>query len=287
MCSEADLLIREMRREDLDFAARCTAAEGWVSEGLSTLEGFFLYDPHGCFLAEILGQPVGICFAVSYAKSGFIGELIVVPEAREKGVGARLLNHAVHFLSLRGAEAVYLDGVLKAVELYERNGFHKVTRSWRFAGQIPGKLHQSVRQMSAGDLLAVSKLDRSFFGADRSFFLSRRFQLFPELSYVMVDGDQISGFILGRSGAEWLSAGPWVVKERLENLQALIQAIALHAAGKAISLGILDLNRQAIDLVHSLGFVERNDSPWRMVWGKGGELGASSQCYAVGSAAKG
>jgi len=279
--------IRQMRKDDLAYAAECTSAEGWVSEGLTTLEGFYLRDPHGCCLAEIDQQPVGVCIATSYGRSGFIGELIVKPEARGRGVGAQLLNRGMQILCDQGAEAIYLDGVLRAVDLYERHGFRKLTRSWRFSGQLPGKLHPQVRLMSADDLEQVLKLDESYFGADRSFFLRRRFQLFPDLSYVLMHGSEITGYILGRQGTGWLSAGPWVVREQSANIEALLHAIALHAEDISISLGVLDTNREALELLRSFGFAERSDSPWRMVWGKGGDLGASPGCYAVGSAAKG
>lgn len=287
MNKSSDLLIREMRKEDLAFAAECTAAEGWPSENLSTLEGFFLYDSHGCFISEMNGRPVGTCIATSYGKSGFIGELIVLPEERRRGVGAKLLNRGIQSLHQRGTEAIFLDGVLKAVDLYERNGFRKVTRSWRFSGYISGGQDRRVRRMSIDDLDQVRALDRSYFGADRGFFLRRRFQLFPELSFVMTDGDELLGFIQGCSGPGWLSAGPWVVREGVEHLEALLPAIAHQAGDKPINLGILDVNYEAVELVRSLGFMERADSPWRMVWGSGGDLGASPGCYAVGSAAKG
>ncbi len=279
--------IREMRKEELAFAAECTAAEGWVSENRATLEGFFLKDPKGCLVAEEKGQPVGICFATLYGKSGFIGELIVRPEARGRGVGAKLLNHGVRVLKDRGAETIYLDGVVKAVELYERNGFHKVCRSWRFSGQLTGKPGSHVRRMAISDLEQVYALDRLSFGAERSFFLKRRLELFPELSHVMMDGGRVSGYILGRSGESWVSAGPWVVKEDTENPAELLSALALEAGDRPINIGILETNHQACDLVRRLGLKARLDSPWRMAMGSSSDLGASPKCYAVGSAAKG
>jgi len=287
MDERSKLLIREMVAADLPFAASCTAGEGWASENFATVEGFYLKDPPGCLLAEANGQPVAICFATWYGKSGFIGELIVRPEARGKGVGAALLNHAVRWLQTRGAETVYLDGVLKAVNLYERNGFRKVCRSWRFLGHIVGSLSPHVRRMAASDLDQVAVLDNSSFGEDRRFFLQRRLEFFPELSYVMVESESIRGYILGRGGEGWLSAGPWVQSEAGENPVVLLHAIALKANGRPISLGILDINHQACELVQSLGFEKRSESPWRMALGPSCDLGASPQCYAVGSAAKG
>jgi ribosomal protein S18 acetylase RimI-like enzyme len=281
------MIIRGMHQDDLRFAAKCTSAEGWMSEDRTTLEGFFINNSEGCLLAEENGQPVGICIATCYGASGFIGELIVHPENRGKGVGAGLLKHGVRGLKERGVETVYLDGVLKAVQLYERNGFIKVCRSWRFSGNLAGKKSTHVRKMTVRDLDQVFTLDKASFGADRSFFLKRRVELFPELSYVMVKSTRITGFILGRGGKNWIAAGPWVVDGSDENPADLLNAFASEANDRPISIGILDSNPQACRLVQSLGFVARPDSPWRMVSGSISPLGVSPSCYAVGSAAKG
>jgi len=276
-----------MLKEELAFAAECTAAEGWVSEDRTTLEGFFIKDPKGCLLAVDKGQPVGICVATFYGNTGFIGELIVRLEARGKGVGAELLKHGMRILKDRGAETIYLDGVVRAVELYERNGFHKVCRSWRFSGHLAGKPSLHVRRMVIRDLDQVSAIDKLSFGADRSFFLRRRLELFPELSHVMIDSERIIGYIFGRDGQNWVSAGPWVVKEDAKNPVDLLSALALDAGDRPISIGILETNHQACDMVRRLGFKERSDSPWRMASDRSNNLGASPSCYAVGSAAKG
>ena len=281
------LTIREMQKEDIAFAAECTAAEGWVSENQSTLEGFYLYDPSGCMLAEENGKPVGICIATCYGLSGFIGELIVRPEARGRGVGAALLNHGVNILKQRGVETVYLDGVVNAVELYQRNGFRKVCRSWRYSGNLAGKRSPHVRQMRLGDLDQVMALDKRSFGADRSFFLRRQVELYPELGYVMENNGTVVGYILGRAGTGWLSAGPWVVEEWVNDPLELLYAIGLGSGSRPISVGILDTHQQACRLVQSLGFEARPDSPWRMALGSPQDLGTSPCCYAVGSAAKG
>jgi len=283
----SSIYIREMEVEDLAFAAECTAGEGWVSENFQTLAGFLLNHPSGCLLAEENGYPVGICIASPYGKSGFIGELIVRPEVRGRGVGASLLNRGVDTLREGGAETVYLDGVLKAVDLYERNGFRKVCRSWRFSGSLPGEGHPEVRPMTAQDLGQVIALDQAHFGTDRSFFIQYRFGLFPHLCHVMRRGDRLVGYIQGRYGEDWASAGPWVVSEEADNPSALLKALAQEAGGRPITIGVLDTNQKACQLVHALGFVERTDSPWRMAKGIRKDLGASPACYAIGSAANG
>jgi hypothetical protein len=182
---------------------------------------------------------------------------------------------------------VYLDGVLKAVELYERNGFQKICRSWRFSGQLPGKTSSRVKQMTTEHLEQVAELDKLYFGADRRFFLQYRFAHFPELCKVSIHGKHITGFIMGRSGETWVSAGPWVREIEGSYPAELLEALAVEAGGRPISMGILQSNFQACDFVRSLGFVTRDDSPLRMARGKPVELGVAPQCMAIGSAAKG
>ncbi len=282
-----NLIIHAMNTRDLSFAAECTAMEGWVSENQTTLEGFFSHDPAGCLVAELDGKRVGTGVATSYGHSGFIGELIVRPEARGQGVGAALLNHALAYLRQRGAHTIYLDGVVKAVDLYERNGFRKVCRSLRFSGKVDGKAYSGVRSIREKDLPSLFDLDRRHFGADRSFFLRRRWILYPELSKVLVEDGRVTGYILGRRGEGWMAVGPWVVEPGVKHAQHLLETLAVVIGNQMFSVGILESNQRALEIIRSYGFVERADSPWRMALGPDDNLGASLQCLAVGTAAKG
>src|SRR5512136_2214277 len=128
--------VRQMLLSDLDFAASCTAAEGWRSETRPVFEGYLTYDPAGCLVAEMSGERVGICVATGYGPCGFIGELIVSQEWRGRGIGRQLLESAVENLRSRGAASIFLDGVPAAVPLYERAGFRRVCRSMRLTGTL-------------------------------------------------------------------------------------------------------------------------------------------------------
>ena len=225
--------------------------------------------------------------ATSYGQSGFIGELIVIPKARGRGIGAALIKYSVGYLHHCGAQTIYLDGVVKAVPLYERNGFRKICRSLRFSGRLAGKQHDEVRPMQAEDLPEVNDLDRQAFGAERSFFLTRRLNIYPELAKILVYDGKIAGFIQGRRGEGWLAAGPWVAAECAKDPAKLLETFAYETGGISLSLGVLECNQPAVKLLRSLGFAERVDSPWRMACGPLSGLGMSSGCYALGSAAKG
>jgi ribosomal protein S18 acetylase RimI-like enzyme len=288
--------IRAMHAGDLDFAASCTAAEGWRTQTRAEFEGFYAHDPEGCFLAEQEGTPLGICIATPYkgpalvgygfvGAPSFIGELIVVPEARGQGIGRRLLDTAIAYLE--GAQGIYLDAVRAAAPWYERVGFRKVCQSLRFSGTIEGRAHANVRGMRVADLDAVCALDRSAFGADRRFFLERRWQRFPELGRVLEVDGRIAGFALATRVDDLVAIGPWVARPEVDRPADLLEGIALAAPGCTLGLGVLEINAAALSAVRELGLSKYAEPPWRMVLGPASDLGTSPMAYAIGSPAKG
>jgi ribosomal protein S18 acetylase RimI-like enzyme len=293
------MLIRPMQFPELGFAAECTAAEGWASETRAEFEGFFANAPDGCFIAEADGQRAGIAIATPHGEYGYIGEVIVIARLREKGIGRQLLDRCVEYLHSRGAKNIYLDGVVRAVPLYERAGFRKLCRSLRFTGSPTGKPQPRVRTMRAQHLEAVVELDRSAFKADRSFFLKRRLSLYPDLCKVLLEDGQVNGFIMGRRGHGVITVGPWSVRKSVKRPGDLLESLANEAGGQRrveeqrIALGVLETNTEAVAVLRSLGFTERLDPPWRMVLSSSEHpvpsehLGASIQCFAIGSPATG
>ena len=281
------MIIRPMEPADLDFAASCTAAEGWATETRVELEGLFAHDPRGCLLAEVEGRRAGICVATGYDAFAFVGELIVAKELRGRGVGRALLEHAIAYLEGRGLRSVCLDGVPAAVPLYERLGFRRVCRSLRFSGRVRGGLRPQVRRLRAEDLPAVQALDRQAFGADRAFFLRRRLEVYPELGWALEAGDGIAGFILGRRGRGVVAAGPWVVRPEVARPADLLESLTAAAGEIDLSVGVLESNAAAVATLRALGLAERVEPPWRMVRGPAVAPAGQALAYAIGSAAKG
>jgi len=283
----SNVTLRQMRFSDIEFAAACTALEGWASETREVFEVFFAHDPGGCLIAEMGGERLGICVATLYGESGFVGELIVKQEMRGCGIGRQLLEHAIGYLHRQGARNVLLDGVRAAVPLYERVGFRKLCRSLRFTGKMPGRSHPQVQRMRLEHLQAVCEIDREAFGADRGFFLKRHLARYPELCQVLEQGGEVAGFIMGRRADDLVCAGPWVVRCGVQQPQQLLESLAVEADGRVLWVGVLEANAAAAALVRSYGMAERPEPPWRMLLGSSGHLGASHQCYAIGSAAMG
>jgi ribosomal protein S18 acetylase RimI-like enzyme len=279
--------IRPMIASDLGFAATLTADEGWLSETKEDFEGFHLYDPNGCLVAEENGERVGMCVATAYGASGFLGELIVRKDRRGRGIGTRLMQHALAHLSHRGVRSIYLDGVESAIPLYERLGFRKVCRSLRFSGKVRGTGYSGIRAMTPADLAVVAEMDRGAFGADRSFFLQRRLSLHPHLCLVLEAEGRVRGFIMGRERTDLVSVGPWVVQSHGARPGRLLEALAADGEGLTLAVGVLEMNSHAVKTIQDLGLARRPHPPWRMVLGSSANLGMRDEAYAIGSPAKG
>lgn len=282
------ITIRELEASDLDFAAAMTRAEGWATETRAEFEAFHAFAPRGGFIAERAGERIGLCVATSYGEAGFVGELIVTRAQRGSGLGRRLLDHAVEHLRAEGARSIFLDGVPGAVRLYERAGFVRICRSLRLEGSCPLGGADGVRPMRAADLPRVIALDRRAFGADRAFFLRRRFELHPRLCRVEERDGELIGFLQGRRGALSLIAlGPWVRTCDLPFSTALLERPCQAAEPSQCVMGVLETETETVRALRDLGFGERREPPWRMRLGAPHPLGAGPGARAIGSAAKG
>jgi len=136
-------------------------------------------------------------------------------------------------------------------------------------------------------LQAVCEIDREAFGADRGFFLKCHLASYPELCRVLDRSGEVAGFIMGRHTDDLVCVGPWVVRCGVQQPQQLLESLAAEADGMVLWVGVLEANAAAAALVRSFGLAERAEPPWRMRLGSSGHLGASEQCFAIGSAAMG
>jgi len=281
------MTIRTMQPADLDFCVKCVTREGWLSETRETFEMFLANDREGCFVAEDCGAPVGICVATAYGTSGFLGELIVVPEHRGHGIGRQLMKHAIDYLRSRDCASIYLDGDLPAVPLYERLGFRTMFDSLRFIGKVEAKVCRSMRPLAASDLPTIDALDREAFGADRSFVTHHRLEQYPSLSRGLEREGEIIGYIMGQPGHDVVSVGPWVADSSTCDSINLLHDLACHTGNVKLRIGVLKTNSEAVTKLRTIDTLEETQPCRRMVLGPQSDLGRSNRLWALGSAATG
>ncbi len=273
---------------DVQYAANLTRIEAWHNETELEISTFFQYDPEGCFICEINGFNAGVCIATAYQTSGFIGELIVEKQYRGHGIGRKLMETAIQYLQQKGVESIFLDGVQKAIPLYESLGFLPVCRSLRFFGQLSPIENSNVHPMDTQDLQSVIEIDQKYFGQNRGYFLRKRRDNYPHLALVQKKENKIVSYLFGRTGLGGLvSAGPWIsLTDPVEDITILSHFQSI-IGNQPFGIGVLENRITIIQELVLGGMNPRTDPPTRMVLGGGINLGDNPHYLAIGSPAKG
>ncbi len=278
--------IRVMTHGDIDFAMRLQDMVGWGNTR-ADIERALYYEPQGCFVASVNGVDVGIVNSFIYGDVGFIGNLIVLPERRGKGVGAALMRGAIERLTRDGAGTIRLDGVQKAIPLYERLGFKGEYWSLRYTGIASKAPHHSIEPMRREDLEQVAKLDRRFFGLDRSQKLKRVQHDFPDLCFKASKESEIHGFIMAKPGVSNVRVGPWICDpKRPEFVEPLLNALSSKVDGHKLWIGIPEGNRASVKIIEVKGFTQMPSS-LRMSYGAHKKVEDVSGIFSVGAPDKG
>ena len=277
--------IREMSESDIEFALSLTSAEGWSSTRLD-FEELLEYDPHACFVAKIDDESIGMVCTVPYNGYGYVSNLIVLEKHRHERHGTKLMEFAINYLEKRNAMSQLLDGVQKAVTLYERMGFRKICKSLRLEGYIEPKESDDVRQMTNSDLKIIDQFDTRVFGACRKKFIQSRLNHFPKLCRVLEINGEMCGYIMGSERKDSIRIGPWVIIHHFERADDLLRAFAIETGKEILKIGVLENNSHAVKLLHCHNFIQTTYS-WRMIRGQKGDWTLSNNLYAICSAARG
>jgi len=278
--------IRIMTYGDIDFAMRLQDMVGWGNTR-ADIERSLFYEPKGCFVASIEGVDVGIVNSFLYGEVGFIGNLIVTPDTRKAGIGAALMKTAIDRLKRDGAESILLDGVQKAIPLYERLGFKGEYWSLRYNGIAVKAPYHSIEPLRREDINKIAELDQRFFGLDRTQKLKRVQHDFPELCFKASKGGVIHGFILAKPGASNVRVGPWICDPKhSEYAEPLLNALSSAVAGRKIWIGIPEQNKPSIKIITDKSFTQMPSS-LRMSYGAYKKVENVSGIYGIGAPDKG
>jgi hypothetical protein len=200
-----------------------------------------------------------------YAAAGFIGNLVVVPDHRSRGVGRALMERGLAHLDAAGVATVRLDGDPPGVPLYRSLGFVDEWESRRYRASSRDRgAGIGVRPMTDVDLEPVCALDRPAFGDDRARLL-RLLASRVELSFVADSAAGVAGFAFAERTSRGVRLGPLVAAD-VTIARSLVEACCAAVAGQAVAIGLPETNIAGCRMLDELSF--RTMSPsLRMVRG--------------------
>ncbi len=226
--------IRNITPADLDIADAIlvSAYETGRSRRRELQRGLDL-QPDGWFLALLDGRPVGVGGAVDYGPFASVGLMAVLPNARRRGVAARLLARILTWLDGRGCPRAALSATEAGTSLYRRYGFVDEGQTLVFRPQdnmplpTPGlALSPSTRVtvLRREELPELIAFDAPLFGAERAGLLAAYWADDPRRTLV---AREASGAIAGYLVAQPRILGPWAATTEEVADSLLTAALAL------------------------------------------------------------
>ncbi len=253
-----DLVVRPMRRDELDVLVDWAAAEGW-NPGLNDASVFWATDPGGFIAAEAAGELVGGGSTVSYdGRFGFMGFFIVAPHARGRGLGGRLWRHRRDALRARLAPGapIGMDGVVPMQAFYARGGFASAGRDLRFAGTgAPGPTPPGLVDAREVPFDVLAAYDAVRFPAPRAAFLERWIHQPGARALAAPGRAGLRGYGVARPCRTGVKIGP-LFAGHVDVADALLRGLAAHAPGEPVFLDVPEANPVAVDLARRHGMRE-------------------------------
>ncbi len=227
-------------------------------------------EPGGCFAAEVEGRLVGTAVASAFGPVGWLAMVLVAPAMRGRGIGTRLVEHALAYLDRRGAGTVRLDATPLGEPIYRRLGFvpeYELAR-WEGTARV-GTAHPSIQPMTVGEIDEVAKLDRETTGTDRRRLIHLLHRQQPGAMRCFHVGGELLGYATFRRGSRAVQIGPAIAAAE-DAGRALCGSVLRDCAGQTVYVDIPVENSAASHWADSMGLVmqrrftrmRRGPGPW-------------------------
>ena len=250
--------IRHMTADDLPLGMRLKDEAGW-NQTEADWHRFLELGPEGCFVAELGGRPVGTVAACALGPVGWIAMVLVDAPVRRRGIGSRLVEHALDWLGRQGVGTVRLDATPLGRPVYERLGFLSDYELARWEGTVPERSPApGVRLATPEDLEAVIALDRQITATDRARLIRILARQQPEGLRVVAAGEQLLGYLAFRPGSRAVQVGPGVALDQRAG-RALGDAVGAACAGRRVYIDVPKANLAASRWAQLRGLVAQRD----------------------------
>lgn len=275
-----------MNDEDYPLFRELIDLVGW---GLTRLDynRFISYNKTTGYKARLSGKTVGMVFSFLYDETAWIGNLVVLPTYRGRGIGEALMKNVMNKMKMRGAKSIRLDSVPKAESLYKRLGFKREHLSLRYVGTSKTHVRSEADRMKEEDIKEVIELDKRFFGYNRGEMLKRVLEDHPNLCFTASSDNEIIGYIMGKEGKNNIRIGPWICTPGYrEHAERLLESIMKTEAEESLWAGLPEPNQTARKILENHGF-RRKRSSIRICHGICEKKGDVMGVYGVGGPEKG
>jgi hypothetical protein len=213
-------------------------------------------EPEGCFVVYDMNKLIGVLTTIQFEHQGWIGNVIVDSNYRDRNIGSHLVQHAMQYLQKCGVCTIGLYAYLDVVPFYDQLGFKKDERFVFLVGsgcQCDCLPH--ILPMRDRDLEKALALDRRCFGVSREKLLKPIFFGSKELCYATYEGDELVGFIMGGQYSKTAEIGPLICRSQ-DKAANLLTTLLRHFTNLAVYIGIPESKSKILLLLNELGFRE-------------------------------
>ncbi len=232
---------------------------GWLMDHTELERGrerFF----HLCYGAYEADRLIGAITGYLHERSGWLGNFIVDPAHRQRGVGARLFKLALRAV-LDERPGVTLCAAPQMVPFYQRHGFEKQGAVGRFVrpGQKgAGTSLADARALESDRFDKLCALDRAVFGEDRTPLLTHDLK---SQSGLLLASE--AGVLYSRVMDAQIFLGPWLIAPGayMEAERLLRAAITLRGK-RTLVVDLPCQNSDGVLLMQQYGFVEQSRCEW-------------------------
>lgn len=246
--SETGFEVRHLAVQELSQAPALLAPEGW---DFSVDELRRLHKTGGAVGAFDGGRLAGFLTFTDVPPIRWIGNVVVSPHLRGKGVGARMVEKAVEDAPRAGLYAVE-----KAVTLYERLGFVAAGEAFAFRAEAAKPLRPSATEpITRADLLDVARYDRHETALDRGILVRELVNAYPDSARLVRQKGLVVGYGIAKTSPGLTELGP-IVAATPRIAEDLVDALLAATPGPH-EVTVLGANRHGVGNVEARGFVKR------------------------------
>jgi GNAT superfamily N-acetyltransferase len=224
-----DIAFRPMRHADIDGGLRLCRLAGW--DQVRRDWQWFLEGPDTSAIAAVdQDKVVATSAAIRYGtRFGWIGMVLVHPDAQGRGVGAAVLQQAIDQLS--DMPSIRLDATPAGRLLYQKHDFvdeYPLMRMESTSVSASDSARTVARPMTRGELSEVATMDAAVFGAPRANTLEWMYDGAPEFAFVAERAGNLCGYLLGRHGHQFEHLGPVVADDVSDAIDMVRGCLARH-----------------------------------------------------------